>query len=474
MKIADFNNLLKSLKNDRFLGHSKYYLIAELFNKGLGFLTIPIFTRLMMPSDYGIVSVFTTIISIFGVLMALNIQSSIGRKYYDDDNEFGSFLWTNVIFLIFFCAFLFFVIYVLRGKFSEYFGVDNMVFLIAIIVSILNIFTDAELIYLQVSQQSKNYALISVVRNLIIASSGIFLVYFMKENRYYGRIYSQLICSFFIMFFSIYNIKKLFVYKFKIQHLKYSLSFGIPLIPHLLSTIILAQFDRVAINQIVGSYETGIYSFAYNVGSLMMIFVMALNNAWVPIFYQKLKNREYKSIQKEAEKYAKIVLIIALLFILFSKEIVIILADKKYTASLSIIPMIIWSGVLIFLYTLYANYAFYNKKTIVVSIATLISGFINIKLNYALIPIYGYSIAALTTLVSYMVMFALHYINVKYILKQEVIKLNRIVVNFLLVFLVEQIYTLFQINNFFIDIIFKSGLVLCVIFYFFKINKSKI
>ena len=35
---------------------STFYLIGSLFNKGIGFITVPIFTRILTLSDYGIVT----------------------------------------------------------------------------------------------------------------------------------------------------------------------------------------------------------------------------------------------------------------------------------------------------------------------------------------------------------------------------------------------------------------------------------
>jgi O-antigen/teichoic acid export membrane protein len=70
-----------------------------------------------------------------------------------------------------------------------------------------------------------------------------------------------------------------------------------------------------------------------------------------------------------------------------------------------------------FYYTMYVNYAFYEKKTYLISIFTIIAGGINIGLNYLWIPQYGYSAAAWTTLVSYLILFLLHYLNVRFIIK---------------------------------------------------------
>ena len=173
-----------------------------------------------------------------------------------------------------------------------------------------------------------------------------------------------------------------------------------PLIPHALSGIILSHFDRIIINQISGTIETGLYSFAYNIGMIMNIIVLAMNKSWVPIFYNNLRKEEYNKIYNLAYNYSKYIFFAAIVLTAFSQEVVIIMADKSYYSSLSLIPIIILGYVFVFLYTLYANYSFYRKKTLLISIATLLAGGVNIGLNYLLIPRFGYIAAAFTTLIS--------------------------------------------------------------------------
>ena len=65
---------------------------------------------------------------------------------------------------------------------------------------------------------------------------------------------------------------------------------------------------------------------------------------------------------------------------------------------------------------LYVNIEFYKKKTMGVSIATMIATALNIILNLIFIPMnpeYSYVIAAYTTLASFIVLFCLHYYMVK-------------------------------------------------------------
>ena len=54
-----------------------------------------------------------------------------------------------------------------------------------------------------------------------------------------------------------------------------------------------------------------------------------------------------------------------------------------------------------YFYMIYSVYATYDKKTGIFSLITLIAGAINILLNYLFIPVCGYKVAAVTTMISY-------------------------------------------------------------------------
>lgn len=410
--------------------HSRNYLVAELFNSGLNFLTIPIFTRMLAPEEYGKLSIFASIATIFSILLGLNLHGSVSIKYYEDKEDFSRFIGTNLLFSLAFNAAMVAILYLAREPMARFFQVDSRLFFFAIILSSLSFFIQLELSYLQASQQSGKYAILSVTRNTLMTIAAVAWVSVLSVERYLGKVYSQLLVTALVCCFALSRLAKLSTFKPEARHVRFSVAFGVPLIPHALSGYILAQFDRVIINQVFGSYDTGIYSFAYNVGTLMNVVVMAANKAWVPFFFKELNAERRESIQEAAGKYAKAIFFIALGLILFSREIILVMADSTYFAAIRIVPQIVLGYVAVFMYTLYANYAFYAKKTFMVSLFTFIAGFVNVGLNYLLLPRLGYTAAAWTTLACYILLLALHYVNCKYILKLKPLKIMPLVRDF--------------------------------------------
>lgn len=397
--------------------HSKNYVLAQFLTMGLAFLTLPIFTRLMSPDEYGVMSVFTSFEGIIAIIFGLGVRGAISRYYYEDKEDFFEYLSSN-IWLIFIASFGLTVLAILfRSQLQTFlnipFGMIYIAFVIAIPQAIYQLYES----YLQASKKSKKVASLNVIRALIATGLAIAIMLQMDSEKYYAKAIGQGIGALTLFSVTLFYLKKKLKFSIKKEHLSYSLVFGLPIILHLLSQNILNSFDQIIINQLVGQHETGIYSVAYKIGMVQSLISMGILKAWTPMFYDKLNKDKYDDINALAKKYAYIVMLVAVFLIFFAKEIIVILADKSYHEAISIIPIIVISYFFFFLYTMYVNYAFYEKKTKNIAAITIVAGGLNILLNYLFIPKFGYIAASGTTLISYVVLFLLHYINVKWILK---------------------------------------------------------
>ena len=63
------------LKKKDFAEAGALYFIATLFNKGIGFVTVPIFSRILTTSDYGTVTTFNSWVSMISVFTVSPLES---------------------------------------------------------------------------------------------------------------------------------------------------------------------------------------------------------------------------------------------------------------------------------------------------------------------------------------------------------------------------------------------------------------
>lgn len=422
---------LKDKDLKEFLNHSKNYISASFFLKGLALVSIPIITYLLSPQDYGKVGVFTSLTNIFVILLSLNTFTSIVRYYHEPDKKIFDFIWTLVLFLIpFLLIFIPTLFYTLKLSFLEYFNIGNDIFLGSIIAATLFIFTRLYLSYLQTSQQSRVYNTVSIFRGFTLLILTLSLYYLLPKDKYHGRIFAEVSVNLVLAIIILAILFKQSKIKFNGPLLKYSLTYSIPLIPHALSAVFLNSSDRIILNQLRGPEETGYYTFAYQIGLVLEIVILGTNKSWVPIFFNKLKEKKYLDIENLAIKYKKMIFFLSVFLILYAEDGVRFLANKSYHSSLDVIPIILVSYCFMFIYTIYGNYALFNKKTYLIAVNTIIAGAMNIILNYLFIPKYGYMAAGISTLFSFFILMLLHYLTVRYILSLKSIHIFKLLNEF--------------------------------------------
>ena len=83
--------------------------------------------------------------------------------------------------------------------------------------------------------------------------------------------------------------------------------------------------------------------------------------------------------------------------ILIGPELVLVMGGNDYAAASILLPPIVVGLLFQFTYGLYVNIEQYEKKTIPMSIGSMIAALLNIALNYIFIGKYGYVAAAYTT-----------------------------------------------------------------------------
>lgn len=413
-------------KSDIFktLKHTKNYLSADIAIKAMAFISIPIFTRLFTQADYGVVSVFSAYVGIFAVILSLNSYTAVSRYYYEKTDDFGEFIGTALFFVS-----LIFVstvpIYILFYK--QISGLIKLPGLLPIYLIFACLFVVIYSIYYQIlvpQKKSKEAATISILKGYATFGVAVLFVYLLRENRYLGKIWANLLVGLILSVYFIIKIGKYLKFSFKIEHIKYIANYSFPLIPYALSGIILAQFDRIMINNIIDTASAGLYSLGYNVGMLLLIVIGSIQTALVPDFFKFLDNKEYNRLDRLIKRVFSIITVAALGLILFAREIVVILADKKFHPGLSVVPLIVIGYVFFAMFTVYGRYIGYKKRTVFSSLVTLTAGISNIILNAIFIPIYGYIAGAYTTVASYFLLFLFSWIVASFILKVRITPLG--------------------------------------------------
>ena len=74
-----------------------WYTVCTFLLRGVSFLTMPLFTRLMSVSEIGYYSNFTSWMSILGGVLTLDLYTSVNLAYYEYDKKISGFMSTIAI-----------------------------------------------------------------------------------------------------------------------------------------------------------------------------------------------------------------------------------------------------------------------------------------------------------------------------------------------------------------------------------------
>ena len=413
---------LKNIKNNKIFEKFSYSMLGTILIRAVDLISIPIFTRLMDAASYGRVSVFTTYVQVFMVILGLDFHAGVDRatqEYKEKKNEFYSvtlfftMLWSAVLILIFN------VFPALTGRLLAMNQYEFNIMLVYSYAYFIVHYKSMQYIYNMMYIKNLLMSIAVACGNLIL--SVIFILSFLQDDKFLGRILGAMIPTVIIAIVILCNTFKNSKVLVKKEYLKYALSFSVPLIPHTLANMILANSDRIMIQSMIGDSQSGIYSVAYTVGLMMHVVSEGLNNVWKPLLFRRMEKGKKQLIKRQARIYLLAYTFVAVGVIGVSPEIMKIIASVEYRDGINLVMWLCLSTYFIFVYQLYVDIEYYNKKTAYMSIGTFMAAIVNIALNMLGIPQYGYEVAAISTVVSYAVLILFHSVIVNGFIKERVI-----------------------------------------------------
>ena len=386
---------------------SGYYLIGTLFNKGFAFLTVPIFTRILSTSDYGIVTTYNSWISILSMIMGFAIYMGIRASFIDYSDKVDDFLSVCTTFTLL-CGALT-CLFVGGGAILLKVDAGITLIFLCLLQGLSAALVQNYSMYLMMRYQYKYRTALMVLPNLIsVILSVIAILFVVKSDLYLGRIVPTALVNIGFGVLVVIAVYKKSKCLFNKSYLKYALAISAPLVLHGIALNILSQSDRTMITLLSSAAQTGIYSLIYNFSMIATVITTTLEGIWVPWFINKLKMSSRDEINVVAKDYINLMTYAMVALILVAPEVVKILANESYWEGISIIPPVVLANYVIFAYSLYVNIEHYYKKTPYITGNTIIAAASNIVLNFIFIPKYGYVAAAYTTLASYLISFVLH------------------------------------------------------------------
>lgn len=397
--------------NTKALKSGLWYTASNFLLKSIGFITTPMFSRMMSKADYGSYNNYSSWLSTIMIVVTLNLGATFISARFDFKDDFEGYISSSLALSSLATVIGAVILNLFHGFFSNWMEIEyrylNVMMVYLLFNTAIDMFQTRERYYYEYKVSVALGLSISIISSALAA-----LFILLCEDNLFGRIVGSsipIILIGLVLYIKIFKMGK----KVKVSYWKYALPLAVPFIPHCLSLTLLNVLDKMMITKFCGSGKNALYSIAYTCGAIVTLFITSLNTAFSPWLGEKLDEEKYDDIKAFSRKYVLIFAFLASGAMLVSPEVLLVMGGKKYMSAIYVMPPVAMGCVCQFMYTMYVNIEQFKKHTIGMAIASCSAAVLNLVLNYIFIPKYGYIAAAYTTLVCFLWLFIAHVLLVK-------------------------------------------------------------
>lgn len=413
------------------------YGLSTIVGRLLNYLLVPLYTRIFLPEEYGVVTEFYAYIAFFLVLFTYGMETAFFRFVSKEDNKnvYGSALTSVFISTIVLSGLL--ILFAQQiAEVLKYPNHSEYIVYLAIILA-FDAITALPFAKLRYEERPIRF---SVIRLINIASNIFFNIFFLvlcpialkNENHLMHSIavsiYKPEIGVGYIFISNVLASTVTFVlllpeilksnFDFDKKVYLRMLHYAAPLLVAGLAGMINETLDRILIKYLVSDessamYQLGIYGANYKLAMLMTIFIQTFRYAAEPFFFSESSKKNSKETLAKVLKYFVIISMLIFLCVTLYLDFFKHFIGEQYHTGLKIVPILLMAN---FCLGVFFNLSIWYKlteQTRYGAYFAFIGATITLVGNFTLIPIIGYMGAAYTTLVCYAVMMFSAYITGK-------------------------------------------------------------
>lgn len=387
------------------------FSLGTWFKALISFFITPITTWIINPEEFGKATMFSTAYSIILLVSILGTPSALLRFFpQKSEEEKPILLWSSLITPIILSALISIVVFVFKSSINAFLvgtSVSNAhVILIATLIT--GIFQTFNMNLVRTKGRGILFSAIDITQS--ISQIGFILLYALLVKRdFYALLYAQLFSNILALGIGMY-FERDYWFPIKIdKKLVFEVvQYGYPLVFSGLFWWILNWIDRVVLRLYVDFSEIGLYSAAFKIISAMNLLTSGFSTLWYPFAYEQYeKNPENKIIFKRTLDYVAF-LTFSVGFVLLSfKDVIFLLLAKTYRPAAAISPFLILNPVMMTTAIVAARGIDFSKKTYWFIVSNSTAAIFNLIGNFLLIPIFGAKGAAVSTGLSFIIVFAI-------------------------------------------------------------------
>ncbi len=396
--------MLKQLK--QLAGDSLIYGLSGIVTRMIGIFLIPIYTRIFVPEDYGIINLINTTFFLLGLMVVCALDTAAGRWFFDSTEQedhkktFGTWIWFQFILSAGVAAIVIILSpYLVQTFFKE--GGKPVYFILPAICLVTNMMPSIISNWYRVHRKAVATVVFSFAQTMVTIGLTILFVIILKWHII--GVFAALAISSSI--FSLVAIQQMrgwlsFIY-FSKARLKLMLKYALPFIPAAIAYWLLNSTDSYFLAYFKDKAEVGLFGIGASLAAGIGLFTGAFQQAWGPFAFSIMNEENAKRVYANVFLlFAYFMGLLAALLLLFAPELLLLLTSPAYYGSAWVGGILAYNLVLIgFTYIASIGISI-AKVTAPYGIAMLVATVITIILDIVLIPQYGKEGSAIATVLA--------------------------------------------------------------------------
>ena len=421
------------MKQSSAIKNAGWIIGCKIIKALLTLIVTMITARYLGPANYGLISYAASIVAFVAPIMKLGLDSILVHEIVNDEKNESKILGTSILMSLLSAIMCIIGIYLFVSIIN---AGEKETIIVCLIYSILLIFQAFEMIqyWFQAKLLAKYSSIAMLLSYILVTGFQIFLL-ITNKSVYWFAISNSM--DYMIISLILYSIYK------KQQTKKLSFSFDICkkmikkskyyILANLMVTIY-AQTDKIMLKLMMDNASVGYYSAAVTCAGMASFVFAAIIDSARPLIFEAKKNNNLIKYEKGIISLYSIVIyfsiFICLIVTFLAPLIIKIMYGNEYINSISILGIIVWYTTFSYLGSARTIWIMAESKHNYLMLINSAGVFLNIFINYMLIPVYGISGAAIATVlteifVNYIITFFIKPIKNNNVLIAKALNINK-------------------------------------------------
>ncbi len=387
----------------RFVRDSAIYGLAGILVRSVSLLLVPVYTRILSPTDYGIVDLVTVFSAFVGVTVALEIAQALARFLPDSDTQEERSAYASAALWFTLAGYAAFTVVAIA--FAS--PLAELLFDSAdrrdVVLVALPLVVGSGVFYLLQSQlrfelRPTQYAISGIVFSGIGIAASVLLVAVLRIG-VAGVFLGQAIGAVAGIGVAGAWARRSYRWAVDFGRLREMVRFSLPLVPSSVGVMVALYVDRIAIKGLLNLHEVGVFGIGYRVASVVVLLMIGFQGALTPLIYSHYRDPETPGeLARIFSFFVTVAIGVCLLLAVFAGEIVRVATAPAYWDGAVVVPLLAPALLLSSLYVFTPGLAI-AKRTGVIAAISLLGAGLNTGLNLTLVPLLGIRGAAASTLI---------------------------------------------------------------------------